>query len=125
MDKSTPSGAAPQGRMQIAVEMVLELLNAWMRDTYRALMDEPPGGPENSPEIADLIELGRMEVDRMQAQSYTDYDDFASDLLRIRALLRAASKMYGVHETMGSWRIERITLGMNSLFDLVEEQEPA
>lgn len=118
-----PSAELPQSRMQIAMEMVLDLLNARLRDTYRALMDEPAGGPDNSPEIADLIELGRMEVVRMQAKTYTDYDDFASDLLRIRALLRAASNTHGVHDTMGSWYIERTVSGMDALFDLVEHQE--
>jgi hypothetical protein len=115
-----PSAELPQSRMQIAMEMVLELLEARLRDTCRELERETV---ENAQLVAGLIELGQGEIGRMRAKVYSDYDDFAAELVRVRTLLQATAAMYGVHDTMGSWYIERTVSGMNILFDLVEHQE--
>lgn len=115
----------PQTLMQIAMSMVLELLDTQLRDTFRALMGETrfSDSPEHVPEAMNLIEIGQGEIGRMRGKVYDDYDDFAAELVQVETLLRATILMYGSHDTIGGWHIKQIASGMPALFALVRQQE--
>jgi hypothetical protein len=115
----------PQSRMRTAMSMVLELLDAQLCDTFRALMEETKlsDSPEHVPEAMNLVEIGQGELGRMRGKVYDDYDEFASELVQVRTLLQATVLMYGPHDTVGGWHIKQMALGMPALFALVEQQE--